>query len=77
MESKVLKALIKIVELSIFPFSYVTFCYMYFRTLLLSMYTFMRVISIMKCPSLSLRIFYVLKPILYDINKPLHLSYDY
>ena len=42
MDSKVLKSLIKIVELSIFPFSYVTSCCMYFRTLLLSMYTFMR-----------------------------------
>ena len=36
-----LKSLTKIVELSIFPFSYITFCYMYVGALLLSTYKFM------------------------------------
>lgn len=41
MECEVLKSLTKIVELSIFPFSYIPFCYMYVGALLLSTCKFM------------------------------------
>lgn len=65
-----------ILDLSIFPFSFITFCFTYFAALLFGAYARMigmsswwiDLVIIMWCPFLSLAIFFALKSTLVDIN---------